>query len=223
MQADPSKSPEVRELQSETKQLVEAADVYNRVAIATPEHYALGAEELKRVKGAIARLEKIRKGMTQPLDMAKKAIIEFFRPFEDQLERAEGSIKRVLIAYNNEQQRIQREAQLKVEADARKERERLEQRAANAEAKGKTDKAIGLLQQAATVVAPIIQRETPKVSGLQDRKTWKFEVTDPTKVPREYLKVDESKVGAYVRAMKDTAAIPGVRIWSESTLASSAA
>jgi hypothetical protein len=34
-------------------------------------------------------------------------------------------------------------------------------------------------------------------------------------VPREFLKVDDVKVGQYVRAMKSTGAIAGIEIYSE--------
>jgi hypothetical protein len=202
MASDPLKTPEVKELQQETQQLAAIANDYK---VTTAEHYATGAEHLKRVKGNLSRLEKIRKGMTQPLDAAKRAIMDFFRPFEEQLTRAEGSIKRALIAYNEEQLRIQRAEQAKVEAAARAERERNERAAADARRKAEEDaaqlrrdaeaaaaagrtaeaaklaaraeqkveraevKAEGLEMQARTVVAPIIQRETPKVSGLSDR------------------------------------------------------
>lgn len=54
----------------------------------------------------------------------------------------------------------------------------------------------------------------------------KFEVTDETKVPREYLCVNESKIGREVRARAEgvmeknkkgeiVSKIPGVRIWEE--------
>ena len=38
-------------------------------------------------------------------------------------------------------------------------------------------------------------------------------------MPREYLRVDHTKLGAVVRALKTAAAIPGVRIWAEPTVA----
>ena len=75
----------------------------------------------------------------------------------------------------------------------------------------------------AMVVAPVVDREAPKVAGIATREVWRFEVTDPALVPREYLVVDESKIGKVVRALKGDAVIAGVRVYSERQLASSAA
>jgi len=77
--------------------------------------------------------------------------------------------------------------------------------------------------QAAAVVAPVIQREAPKVAGIVTREVWKFEVTDPSLVPRAYLSVDESKIRGVVQSLKGDALIPGVRVYSDKSIASSAA
>ncbi len=62
-------------------------------------------------------------------------------------------------------------------------------------------------------VAPI----TPKVEGLNFATTWKWEVADISKVPREYMRLDESAIGGVVRAMKDKTSIPGIRVYSVQT------
>jgi hypothetical protein len=58
---------------------------------------------------------------------------------------------------------------------------------------------------------------TPKVEGLSFSTTWKWEVTDISQVPREYMKLDESAIGGVVRAMKDKTSIPGIRVYSVQT------
>lgn len=220
MLLDPSTNPEVQELQTETQSLVALAGTYT---VTTAEEYSASASDLKRIKGALARLEKLRKGMTQPLDAAKRAIMDFFRGPEDQLTRAEAGVKRAMIAFSTEQDRIQREAQARADAAARKEREKLEQRAENAESAGKLGKADELLQRAAMVTAPVLARETPKVTGVSTREAWKYEVTNAALVPRDYTKLDEQKIAGVVRAMKGDTNIPGIRVYSERVLASSAA
>jgi hypothetical protein len=220
MQPDPKSNPEVQELQTETQALVDLAGSYS---VTNAEEYAASANDLKRVKGALDRLEKIRKSMTQPLDAAKRAIMDFFRDPEAKLQRAEASIKRVLIAYNKEQRRIQQEAQARAEAAARKEREKLEQRAASAAAAGKDSKADELLHRASSVVAPVISREVPKVAGLANRKVWKYRIKDASLLPREFTKPDDQKIAGVVRAMKADTKIPGIEVYSEDSLASSAA
>ena len=56
-----------------------------------------------------------------------------------------------------------------------------------------------------------------KVAGLGLRDNWKYEVTDAAKIPREYLVIDDRKIGAVVRAMKLQANIPGIRVYNEPT------
>jgi hypothetical protein len=99
---------------------------------------------------------------------------------------------------------------------------KLAARADATEAKA-ADKVEALEVRAASVVAPVVSREPPKVAGVSFREVWKFEVTDPTLVPRQYLVVDETKVRKVVQALKADAGIPGVRVWSERQPASSAA
>lgn len=220
MQPDPRSNPEVQELQNETQSIVALAGTY---AVTTAEDYTSAADDLKRVKGALARLEKIRKSMTQPLDVAKRAIMDFFREPEDKLARAENSIKRAMIGYQNEQDRIRREQQARADAEARKEQERLQARAAKAAGSGKVEKAVALEQQAAAVVAPVISTAPPKVIGVQTKSVWKFHVENPELVPREYLVVDETKIRKVVGALKGDTKIPGVRVWEDKQIAAGAA
>lgn len=84
-------------------------------------------------------------------------------------------------------------------------------------------KAAALEQKAATVVAPVIQREPPKVANIAARQVWKFEVTDPASVPREFLSVDEARIRKVVQALKGDAKIAGVRVYPETQISAGAA
>lgn len=213
---NPAADPDVKELTAQSAQLLALSSTYK---VATADQYNGAGDELKRVKAAQKRLDDLRKSMTRPLDAAKKAIMDFFRAPEDQLARAESGIKRAMIAFSEEQERIRREEQRKAEEAARKERERLEAQARKAAESGKTEKAEQLEERAAAVVAPVIQREAPKVSGVNLRDVWLFEITDPNLVPREYLVVDESKIRKVVGALKGDTTIPGIRVYSEKRMA----
>lgn len=212
--------PEIKELTQETDQLLTVATNYR---VTTPAEYARAGDELKRIKATAKRLDEIRKSMTKPLDTAKRAILDFFREPEAKLQRAESGIKRAMLAYADEQERIRREEQRKAEEAARKQREKLEAQAAKAAAAGKIEKAEELEQRAACVVAPVIQREPPKVTGVATREVWRFEIVDASQVPREYTMPDEKKIGAVVRALKGDTNIPGVRVWAEKSLAAGSA
>lgn len=82
----------------------------------------------------------------------------------------------------------------------------------------------GLKAEAKAVLAaaPKAQVKLPsyaaKAKGTQTRRTWKFEIVDASLIPREYLVPDEKKIGAVVRALKDSACIYGVRVYSETAV-----
>lgn len=219
LDTNPATDPEVQELTTQSEALLALSSTYR---VATQEQYAGAGDELKRVKAAQKKLDVLRKSMTVPIDAAKKAIMDLFRAPEDRLARAESGIKRAMIAYSEEQERIRREEQRKADEAARKERERVEAQARKAAESGKVEKAEQLEERAAAVVAPVIQREAPKVSGVNMRDAWLFEITDPNLVPREYLVVDESKIRKIVGALKGDTTIPGVRVYSEKRMAAGA-
>lgn len=220
MQPDLTQLPEVRELETTVNDLAVYAGGFK---VATPEQYSVAGLDLTRIKAARKRLDDIRTGITRPMDAAKKAVLDFFRAPGDKLDQAERLIKRAMITFDEEQERIRQEEQRRADEAARKERDRLDAQAKKAAESGKPEKAAQLEQRAATVVAPVIQREPPKVTGISTREAWKFEVENEMLVPREYLIVDESKIRKVVGALKGDTRIPGVRVWPEKQIAAGAA
>ena len=97
---------------------------------------------------------------------------------------------------------------------------RLNARADSKETKA-AEKASALEQRAAAVVAPAVQREAPKVAGLKTREVWKFEIVDPSLLPREYLVPDEAAIRGVVNSLKDRTKIPGVRVFPDKSQAAS--
>lgn len=218
-QSDLSSNPEVQALTAQTDQFVALAQTYS---VTTAVQFTAAGEQLKEIKAAAKRLDTLRKTMTQPLDAAKKAIMDFFRAPEEKLARAESGIKRAMLAYTAELDRKRREDQARADAEARKQQEKLQQQAARAQASGKVEKAAELEERAATVVAPVINREPPKVSGLSFRDAWCFEIVDEKAIPREFLMVDEAKIRRFVANMKGDTQIAGVRVYSEKRMAAGA-
>lgn len=96
--------------------------------------------------------------------------------------------------------------------------QRLEQRAERTEDRA-VAKVANLEASAMSVVAPVIQADTPKVTGVARKLVWKFRIKDPSKLPREYLTPDEKKIAGVVRALKGDTKIEGVEIWNEPDVA----
>lgn len=247
---------------------------YRAIAtIKTPEQFTSAGELLKAVKGAIKQIEDQRVAITKPINESLRAVNAQAKEAAEPFLKAETAIKGAMVTYSDEQERIRREEQRRVEAAAaaerarlaalqreeerkarekaealRREQEEAARRAREAEAAGRAEEArkaaaeaaklaaqavkveeksadkIETLQlREAMVVAPVVEREAPKVAGVSTREVWRFEVLDAAQVPRQYLAVDEAKIRKVVQALKADAQIPGVRVWSERQLAAGAA
>ena len=80
---------------------------------------------------------------------------------------------------------------------------------------GEQEEAEAILQEPVYVPPIIIKKETPKVQGVQFRTVWRFRIFDEELVPREFMRPDEIRIGAVVRAMKGATRIPGVEAYEE--------
>jgi hypothetical protein len=206
-----------------TSEVARLEPIAKSIKIRTPEQYTEAAEHLKRCKGALKQIEDARVRITKPINESLREVNNQARESAKPWLAAETMIKAEMVVWQNDQLRLQREEQQKRDEAAAKERKRLADQAAKALADGKVEKAAKIEERAASVVAPVVTREIPKISGQSTRETWLFELQDLAKVPREFLMLDETKVRKYVQAMKDTGSIDGIRIYSEKRIASGAA
>lgn len=181
-------------------------DIANAFTIDSDTMYEMAGTELKDIKAKRNQLDTLRKSMTQPLDESKEKIMDFFRQPLDWLDDAEAALKRGMLTYKQDQERKARAEREKAAAEARRIAE---------EAKAKNPDA----PPPVVIAAPVVTKEAPKVSGVSTREVWKFRVTDPAAVPREYLVIDEPKLGAMARATKGTVTVPGVEFYSEEVMA----
>ena len=211
---------ELKALEIEATRLAQRTQTYS---IQNAAAYTAAGEELTRIKGLKKAIEAARVRITKPLNDALRATNDLFRQPAARLTSAETAIKRAMVDYDEEQRRRAAEEQRKLEEAARKEREKLEARAAKAEASGKLTKAEDLAMQAAMVHAPVVQADAPKVSGISTRMLWKFDIEDEAAIPREFLMVDTKKIGRVVAAMREDAKIPGVRVYAERSIAARSA
>lgn len=127
MQApDLARDPAVQAITAEVTSAVAYATEFR---ITTVDERELAANECIRLNSLATRLETERKKITAPMDAAKQAVMDFFRPRAQQLTEAVTSIKRAMRVWDDEQERIRLEAQRKAEEAARLERERLQREA----------------------------------------------------------------------------------------------
>ena len=147
------------------------------------------------------------------------------KKFIDPLKGVEHTVKGKISKFLLDQEKIrieeQRKAREKADAEERKRKAILEAQALAHEQNGRSEKAEERRQQAEEVFvpAPIIESKVEQQKGVATKVNWKFEITDISKIPTQYLKADEVAIGGVVRALKGNTNIPGVRVYSENTLA----
>ena len=129
---------------------------------------------------------------------------------------AEKILVKAMQVWQMEQERIRREEEARIREQLRKEEEdRMLEMALRAEKEGNSQIADQIIS--APVFAPniIVPSNVPKVEGISSRDVWKARVVNFLIVPREYLIVDEAKLGQIARAMKGEIRIPGVEFYCE--------
>lgn len=167
----------------------------------------------------------------------KKHIQDYFRPMKDKaykawkeicdaekaelskIEPLEKKLSGQMVAWQMEQERKRREEQARIEEEMRKREEELRLKAAEElEKQGKTEEAESLLEAPISIPQVKVEAEIPKVEGMTTREEWTFEIIDESQIPREFLIPDEKKIRAYVKAMKERAVIPGIKVFKSAII-----
>lgn len=123
-----------------------------------PEVRDLAVQDLTKVKGLQKELETKRKSITQPIDAAKKAVMDLFRAPTDYLEQAEALLKKSIQTYDREEDRKRIAEQARLEEAARQERARLK---AEADAR----------EAAAQAEAQAMQKQAEQAAAAGDVET----------------------------------------------------
>ena len=210
---------------AEITELVSSAEA---LTITTTEEMGASSALLTTIKGRQKGLTDLRLSITKPMDAAKKRVMEVFQPAVDRLASAELTLKRAVLAYTQDQERLRREAQAKVDEEARLERQRLQEQAERERDAGHDDLATISEQIAETIEAPTVQAPPPPTGAVHVRTTWHAEVVDLAALakacaegqqPIALILPDMAKLNAMARTLKRDLAIPGVRAVAEQGVA----
>ena len=198
--------------------------------ISTADQYSASGELLKEIKRQQKQTTASRTEITRPMDEAKRRVMELFKPVSEQLGNAETTIKAAMTEFAQAEQRRQADEQARLDAIARKERERIERRAADARDKGQAEKADVLDQNAAATLPPKAE-PVAKTDGVHTVTTWSAAVDDMATLIKAaaadpaiaaYLIPDMKALNAAAKAAKERLSIPGVRAVSSTTVAARA-
>lgn len=200
----------------------------------------------KEAKSYINFIETKRKELIAPLLAEQRLINDYAENLKSMPQQAEKHVKTELLNYESELAKQREEARLKLEQEANERAAKLkaEQEEQNqvladnaalaAELGLKVDKGDEIRQQIineteterqtaelkADIKAQSKAIEANKVSGV--RQIWKFKTSDLSKVPREFLVLDESKVREHMNAQVkagQTPALDGIEFYQEATMA----
>lgn len=188
------------QLQSEASELGEALTLvrdYRIEPVGAPGHeesLAFAEESRKLTKEQWAEYENQRTSVTGPLNGVLKTVNGWFRPVLTTLKAMETAWNQKIVDAATQAAAAQR----------------------------------ALIAEARATEAPAIMKETLveasamvlRPSAVTLRDNWVFEVYDPAAVPQEYLCPDLEKIGKVVGVLKDKTAIPGVRAWNATIVAS---
>lgn len=195
------------------------------IAISDQQDYQGAAEFLRTCKTMEKRVKDTFDEPVKKAHEAHKAITTVRAQLLDPISQAEKIVKRKMAGFVEEQERIAAEERRRAEAEARKaEEDRRLREAAELEARG--DSAAAEEAISAPIVVPVIVPETvkPLAEGTSTRKKYRAEVVDPAALIRAVADgkamaglviPNQQALDKLADSMKETLAIPGVRVVSE--------
>lgn len=190
-----------KELTIVKTQATKAVTTATELVIKDADGMRQATEILSKINQVGDMIKRRKEEITKPLNQALKSARDLFKPIELNKSNAEQIIKNKMINYQNEQDRLAREAEAKIEARVEK-------------GTLKPETAIKKLE---AVEAP--EKKVEAKSGSVTFKTiQKVEITDETLIPREYLELNMVLIRRDALAGKE---IPGVKIVEEKTVANS--
>lgn len=169
-------------------------DTARGFVIETRDDLALAADVLAEVKGKWKRLDEREKEITRPMNDALKKTRALFKPAKDYFGEVETHLKRAIGAHKMLEEKRNAEAA---------------RAAADAHEAGDTQ---GVVNAMATIA------HISNVGGLTTMRKWRFEITDASKLPREFLCPNETLIkehAAHTTGDDDPTPIPGVRFYPE--------
>ncbi|MCK9433130.1 MAG: hypothetical protein M0R00_09245 [Candidatus Omnitrophica bacterium] len=181
--------------------------------------YTAGGEFLLEIKRRRKQVDAACDPLIDSTNKAHEDAVAQKRMFETPLAQAEGIIKPALTAWDTAQEQIRRKVEQEAQEAAHKtEVERKLAEAVSLEQQGDKQAAEQVMAEPVYVPPVIIPKTVPKVNGISYTERWNWSLVDINKVPRDFLKLDEVKVGQVARAMKSAANIPGIRVYSEKSV-----
>lgn len=204
----------VEEVESKAMSIVDKAKTVTVTDVTT---YTAAGNLWKAIKDMMKEVADTFDPLIEAAHVSHKKALEKKAKFYQPLDLASRSIKKLMSDYDSEQERIRKAEEERLQKIAQKEAEdRRLQEAIEAEKAGKNEEAAAIIETPVTVAPVVVAKATPKMEGGPVYRTiWKFRIKNAALIPREYLIVDEVKIGGLVRSMKSAVSIPGIEVYEE--------
>lgn len=199
---NPATDPAVIEFAERARKLQSFAEIRQ---VLTDDDVRYATDDLSLLAGLKKNIEATRKEYVGPINDHLKAVNAAFKTITDPLDAADKNNRDKILVYKLEQ---------RVKAEQAEEINRLRMEAARKEMelKGELTESVSLVEP----VSVLPKTVTSDMGASSTVKTRKWEVEDISKVPAQYLKVDDVTIGKLVRA--GIPEIPGIRIYVEESL-----
>ena len=210
------KTPSTTELAEAVRDLVPEIPLDGDFGIASQEDLDLASELLHAVKEKLKLLESRRKSMTDPLDVIRTNIVNYFRPTEHRLKQQEVSLKRAIADYQREVENVRRAEEARLRDLHALEQRKLAERAEKLRQAGKEEQAEAVI--ARLPPTPVVLPDYDRPAGISTREQWAAEVVDFAALAHyalamgrlDLLQADMPRLNELARTTKGTMMPPGV-------------
>ena len=209
----PAPVAEAQQAKAEAEVILSVSQAF---AVSSAEDFTAANDELIAIKKKMREIEAKRKELKEPILEAGRKVDELFKPALAVLAAAEDAIKKQMISWQREQERIRREA----EEAARKEIEKAERARIKAMEKGDVEKVAKAEERVASVAATVAAApEIPKAKGFSITTLWSANVVDfmalvksvaTGKQPIGLLLPNQAALDDLAKAHKENLSVPGV-------------
>lgn len=206
IKVNPLVDPMVLSLQAETAIIREKSLSF---VIASIDDMKLATEDLSIISRLKKALKEARLNWTAPIKEQLESVDTPFKTMLDDIDRAEKTLKGLMLAY---QQEIEKKRRAAEELD----RQAQELARKQAEMNG---------GEFTVDTTPVLRPdEAPKkvhteLGGTGTRDNWKYEITDVGLLPREYMVPDTAMLNMIAKKHHDAKPIPGVRFYNKPIIA----
>lgn len=202
------------------KKALSLPDQAKQLVITDNPSYERAAAFLLDIKALQKEINATFDPITKKAHEAWKESLNQKKKVEEPLNQAEAIIKPQIAAYIDEQERKRREEEARLQAEANRRDEEARIAEATALEKAGNDEAAAAVLSAPSFTPPVTAPKlVPKIQGISAKQIWKWRITNASAIPREYLCVDEVKIGKIVMALKGAANIPGIQVYAETNIA----